>query len=104
MFNTIKTIRAAIKAGSAQADFAHGRYEQALFNIDRAIEMDPQTTNNAAYLAIRGKCLFQLGRKTEAKAQLERAEELTLPLLEIDKDGVVVEQLSKIRWYLERCG
>ncbi len=99
-----KAIRAGLKAGAAQGDFIRERYDSALSNITQAIALDPEGESKSAYLAVKGKCLYHLDRKPEAKPLLQKAEELTMPLLEVDKEGIALKELNKIQWYIEQCG
>ena len=104
MFQYLKSIVAGIKAGSAQGQLIKGNYGKALCLVDKAIALDADGDTNPVYLSIKGKCHYHLNEREKAKEYLEQAESHLSQLLETDEDGYVVNEISKIKGYIEKCG
>lgn len=104
MFQTVKSIFSAAKGGAAQGQLIKGNYKKALTLVEKAITLDPDGESNPIYLSIMGKCYYHLNERDIAKEYLVKAEEELFPLLVGDDDGCIMNELSNIRWYIEKCG
>ena len=103
MLQYLKTIVAGIKAGSAQGQLMKGNYDKALSLVDRAIALDVEGETNPVYLSIKGKCYYHLNDRKKAKKYLEVAESQLSQLLENDGESHVINELSKLKGYIEKC-
>lgn len=104
MLGAIKSIAGGIKGGLAQANFMKGNYQKALTQINSAIALERDSDSNPVYMAMKGKCLYHLGEKDKAKSFLESAEILLVPLLEQENNSYVINELARVKGYIEKCG
>jgi len=100
----LKELRSAAKLGKAQGRLARRDYSAALIEAEKAKKIGGITENNDwLYYSVIGKSLYHQNKDAEALVNLNRAEELTAPLLkDPNVDESVLNFILKISWYIEK--
>ena len=100
----LKEVRSSAKLGKAQGCLARRDYSAALTEAEKARKIGGITVNNDwLYYSVIGKSLYHLNKDAEALVYLNRAEELTAPLLKDPYvDEAVLNFILKISWYIEK--
>lgn len=100
----LKEFRSSAKLGKAQGCLARRDYAAALIEAEKAKNIGGITDNNDwLYYSVIGKSLYHQSKDGEALVNLNRAEELTAPLLkDPNVDEAVLNFILKISWYIEK--